>query len=191
MQKDSNKENEPGTLEPLAQELVAPCVPAGIRGSSVGTSCSATPIVLHSFVSLSTVSVLISALLGRGRVGIALAGSAAGIRIAQAPRVLGLAGILASVGDGVFVVGGACAEFLAVEELEGILGALLGVIVAADAGELVVSDCVGSGPFAGDGTHARGCWCRDGGCRAGCCGWWWWRFVCVCGDCAGCCLAHW
>jgi len=141
-------------LEPLAQELVAPRVPTGAGRWGVGSSGSATTIVLDVAVGLGAIGILVPALLSSGSVGVTFAGLAAGVGVAQAPCVLGLAGILAGIGEGTLAVGRALAELLVVKELEWRLGALAGIVVAANAGELVAADCFGTGPGGGHSAHA-------------------------------------
>jgi len=80
----------------------------------------------------------------------------AAVGIAHAPGVLRRAGISAGVAGLAVPVHGALAEVLLVEELEGVVGALRGLVVAADAGELVPADGFAAAPGGWGSAEAGG-----------------------------------
>ena len=80
----------------------------------------------------------------------------AAVGIAHAPGVLRRAGVGAGVAGLPVAVHGALAEVLLVEELEGVVGALRCLVVAADAGELVPADGFAATPRGWGSAEAGG-----------------------------------
>jgi len=80
----------------------------------------------------------------------------AAVGIAHAPGVLRRAGVGAGVAGLAVAVHGALAKVLLVEELEGVVGALRGLVVAADAGELVPADGFAAAPRGWGSAEAGG-----------------------------------
>jgi hypothetical protein len=80
----------------------------------------------------------------------------AAVGIAHAPGVLRRAGVGAGVAGLAVAVHGALAEVLLVEELEGVVEALRGLVVAANAGELIPADGFGATPGGWGSAEAGG-----------------------------------
>ena len=80
----------------------------------------------------------------------------AAVGIAHTPVVLRRTGVSAGVAGLAVAVHGALVKVFLVEKLEGIVGALRGLVVAADARELVPADGLAAAPGGWGSTEAGG-----------------------------------
>jgi len=159
-------------LVPLAQPALAPVVPLGAGGRGGLGGDIAAAIILDVAVGLVAVGVLLATLAVGRAVGLrCVAAVLAAVGVAQAPVILRRACILARVGLLALAVGGAASEVLVVEKLPGVAWELALVVVAADAGELVSTNGLLTGPGSGRGAEAGSGWGGSGARRGGLSAW--------------------
>jgi len=144
-------------MEPLPKPVGGPVIPLVRRRRRSIARSIASSIILNALIRIRAIPILLTAAVVSGavtlrRVPVVLAA----VGIAHAPVVLRRAGVGAGVAGLAVAVYGALAEVLLVEELEGVVGALRGLVVAADAGELVPADGIAAAPGGWGSTEAGG-----------------------------------
>ena len=121
------------------------------------TRSIASSIILNGLIHIRAIRILLTAAAVSGavtlrRVFVVLAA----VGIAHAPVVLRRTGVGAGVAGLTVAVHRALCEVLLVEELEGVVGALRGPVIAADAGELVPADGFAAAPGGWSSAEAGG-----------------------------------
>ena len=144
-------------MEPLPKPIGAPVIPLARRHRRGIARSIASSIILNGLIHIRASRILLTAAAVSGavtlrRVVVVLAA----VGIAHAPVVLRRAGVGAGVAGLAVAVHGALTEVLLVEELEGVVGALRGLVVAADAGELVPADGFAAAPGGWGSAEAGG-----------------------------------
>lgn len=141
----------------MPEPVRAPVIPLIRRRRRIIARIIASSIILNGLIRTSAICILLTAAAVSGavtlrRVLVVLAA----VGIAHAPVVLRRTGVSAGVSGLAVAVHGALAEVLLVEELEGIVGALRGLVVAADARELVPTDGLAAAPGGWGSAEAGG-----------------------------------
>jgi len=144
-------------MEPLPEPFGAPGIPLIRRRRRSIARSIASSIITNGLIRIPAIRILLTAAVVGGavtlrRVLVVLAA----VGITHAPLVLRRAGVGAGVAGLAVAVHGALAEVLLVEELEGVVGALRGLVVAADARELVPADGFAAAPGGWGSAEAGG-----------------------------------